>query len=108
MTPEEYRAVAYRLGHHFAQKRLRAGKGPDSVRLAMQRAQEHLLVLRAYSADLDRMMRRGVEDALAGKLIDRRYATLGSPRSGACLSILARMLRTRRRAVAGDSDCCQG
>jgi hypothetical protein len=82
MTQEEYRAVAYRLGHHFAQKLLRAGRGPDSVRLAMQRAQEHLLTLRAYSADLDQMKRRGVEDALAGKPMDSRYVTPGSLRGG--------------------------
>jgi hypothetical protein len=92
MTPEEFHMVAYRLGHDFAQKQLRAGMGPDSVRLAMQRAQEHLQVLRAYSADLEQMMRRGVEDALAGKPIDRRDARLGSSRRGAGQSILARML----------------
>ena len=98
MTPQEYRTVAYRLGHHFAQKQLREGKGPDSVRLAMQRAQEHLQVLRAYSADLDQMMRRGVEDVLAGKPIDRRDATSGSPRSGAGRSILARILLLQLRS----------
>ena len=48
MTQKEYRAVAYRLGHRFARKLLDKGKRPDSVRLAMQRAQEHLLALRAY------------------------------------------------------------
>ena len=77
MTPDESRAVAYRLGHHFAEKLLGAGKSPDTVRAAMERAQERLLELRAYSADLDRMKRLGVEDALAGKPIDRRYAAPG-------------------------------
>jgi hypothetical protein len=83
MTQEQYRAVAYRLGHHFAQKLLRAGKDHESVRLAMQDAQERLKALRAYSADLDAMKRLGVEDALAGKPIDRRYATSEDPRGGA-------------------------
>jgi hypothetical protein len=81
MTQEEYRAVTYRLGHHFARELLGKGELPDSVRLAMQRAQEHLLALRAYSPELDEMTRRGVEDALAGKPIDPRYATPGAPRS---------------------------
>jgi hypothetical protein len=83
MTDEEYLAVAYRLGHHFAQKLLRQGKDDDSIRLAMQDAQERLKALRAYSADLDAMTRRGVEDALAGKPIDRRYEAPGEPRGGA-------------------------
>ena len=75
MTQEEYCAVAYRLGHDYARKRLGAGNGPDSVRLAMQSAQEHLQELKAYSVGLDAMMCLGVEDALAGKPMDRRYAT---------------------------------
>ena len=108
MTPAEYRAVAHRLAHHFARERLRAGEDPDSVRLAMRGALEHLRVLRADSADLDQTMRRGVEDALAGKPIDRLHAAPGSPRNGAHLSTLARMLWARCRAVAGDSDCCRG
>jgi hypothetical protein len=82
MTDEEYLAAAYRVGHHFAQKLLREGKDDDSIRLAMQDAQQHLKALRAYSADLDAMKRLGVEDALAGKPIDRRYAT-EEPRGGA-------------------------
>jgi hypothetical protein len=65
MKPDEYRAEAYRLGHRFARGLLGAGKAPDTVRLAMDRAQERLLELRAYSADLEAMMRRGVEDVLA-------------------------------------------
>jgi hypothetical protein len=83
MTPDECRAEAYRIGHQFAQKRLGAGAAPATIRVAMERAQEHLLELRAYSADLDRMKRLGVEDALAGKPLDRRYAAPGPPRSGA-------------------------
>jgi hypothetical protein len=82
MSPDEYRAVAYRLGHHFARNMLGAGKAPDAVRVAMERAQEHLLALGAYSDELDRMKRLGVEDALAGKPIDRRYAKPGPPRGG--------------------------
>ena len=82
MTQKESRAVAYRLGYHFARKLLGGGKRPDSVRLAMERAQEHLLELRAYSPELDEMKRSGVEDALAGKPIDPRYATPGAPRGG--------------------------
>ena len=82
MTQEEYCAVAYRMGHHFAQKQLRAGKGPDSIRLSMECAQDHLKALRAYSEALDQMQRRGVEDALAGKPMDRRYATSKLPRGG--------------------------
>jgi hypothetical protein len=77
MTQDEYRAVAYRLGHDFARKLLRAGKDPDSVRLAMYRAQEHLRALKVYSPALDEMKRRGVEDALAGKPMDRHYAAPG-------------------------------
>ena len=82
MTQKEYCAVAYRLGHRFARKLLGDGQRPDFVRLAMQRAQEHLLALRAYSPELDEMMRSGVEDALAGKPIDPRYARPGAPRGG--------------------------
>jgi hypothetical protein len=74
MSPEEYRAEAYRLGHRFARGRLGAGAAPDTVRLALERAQEVLLGLRAYSADLEEMMRRGVEDVLAGRPMDRRSA----------------------------------
>ena len=102
MTPAEYRAVAHRLAHNFARKRLRAGEDPDSVRLAMRRALEHLRALRADSADLDQTMRRGVEDALAGKPIDRLRAAPGSTRSGARLSTPARMLWARCRAVAAE------
>ena len=80
MTQKEYCAVAYRLGHHFARKLLGDGKRPDFVRLAMQRAQEHLLTLRVYSPELDDLMGSGVEDALAGKPIDPRYARPGAPR----------------------------
>ena len=74
--------MAYRLGHHFARKLLGDGERPDFVRLAMQRAQEHLLTLRAYSPELDDLMQSGVEDALAGKPIDPRYARPGAPRGG--------------------------
>ena len=80
MTQDEYCGVAYRLGHRFARKLLGDGKCPDFVRLAMQRAQEHLLTLRAYSPELDDLMGSGVEDALAGKPIDPRYARPGAPR----------------------------
>ena len=80
MTQKEYRAVAYRVGHRFTRKLLDKGRRPDSARLAMQRAQEHLLALRAYSPELDDMKRSGVEDALAGKPIDPRYARPGAPR----------------------------
>ena len=80
MTQEEFRAVAYRLEHRFASKLLSRGRRPDSIRLAMERAQEHLLALRAYSPELDAMKRSGVEDALAGKPIDPRYARPGAPR----------------------------
>jgi len=59
MTQDEYCGVAYRLGHRFARKLLGDGKCPDFVRLAMQRAQEHLLALRAYSPELDDMKRSG-------------------------------------------------
>jgi hypothetical protein len=65
MKSDEYRAEAYRLGHRFARGLLGAGKAPHTVRLALDRAQERLLELRAYSADLEAMMRRGVEDVLA-------------------------------------------
>jgi len=82
MTPDECRAVAYRLEHHFAEKMLGAGKTPDTVRAAMERAQVHLPELRAYSADLDRMKRLGVEDALAGKPMDRRFAAPGPRGAG--------------------------
>ena len=82
MTQDEYCGVAYRLGHGFARKLLGDGKRPNSVRLAMQRAQEHLLTLRAYSPELDDLMQSGVEDALTGKPIDPRYATPGAPRGG--------------------------
>jgi hypothetical protein len=74
MRPEEYRAEAYRLGHRFARGRLGAGEAPDTVRVALDRAQEVLLGLRAYSADLEEMMRLGVEDVLAGRPMDRRHA----------------------------------
>jgi hypothetical protein len=74
MSPEEYRAEAYRLGQRFARRRLGAGAAPDTVRLALDRAQEVLLGLGAYSADLEEMMRRGVEDVLAGRPMDRRHA----------------------------------
>jgi hypothetical protein len=79
MTQQEYRAVAYGMGHHFAQKQLRTGKDPDSVRLAMKGVQEHLKARRAYSAHLAEMMWLGVEDALAGKPLDRRSITPGVP-----------------------------
>jgi hypothetical protein len=102
MTPAEYRAVAYRTGYHFARERLRAGEDPDSVRLALRRGLEHLRALRAHSADLGGMMRRGVEDSLAGKPIDRLHALPGSARCGARLPALARMLWARCRAVAWD------
>jgi hypothetical protein len=82
MTQEEFRAVAYRLGHRFARKLLSRGRRPDSIRLAMERAQEHLLALRAYSPELDAMKRSGVDEALAGKPIDPRYARPGAPHAG--------------------------
>jgi hypothetical protein len=78
MTDDEYLAVAYRLGHDFARRQLRAGKGPDSIRLAMEDAQKRLRALRAHSEVLDAMKRRGVEDVLAGKPIDRRYRMPGT------------------------------
>jgi hypothetical protein len=83
MNHDEFRAVAYRLGHHFAERLLRAGKDHEAIRLAMRDAQERLKSLRAYSATLDAMKRLGVEDALAGKPIDRRYAAPGESRGGA-------------------------
>jgi hypothetical protein len=55
MTQDEYRAQAYRLGHRFVRKLLGLGKTPDTIRRAIDRAQEHLLTLGAYSAELDRM-----------------------------------------------------
>lgn len=64
MRPEEYRAEAYRLGHRFARGLLGTGKGPETVHMAIDRAQERLLELRAYSVDLEAMMRRGAEDVL--------------------------------------------
>jgi hypothetical protein len=70
MRTQEYRAESYRLGHRFARRMLGAGMDPDSVRRAMDRAQEHLLELRAFSVDMDEMMRRGVEDVLAGRPMD--------------------------------------
>jgi hypothetical protein len=73
MTGEEQLAVAYCLGHNFARKQLKAGKDPDSIRAAIDCAQDHLKALSAYSEAIDAMKRRGVEDALAGKPIDRRY-----------------------------------
>jgi hypothetical protein len=83
MTQQEYRAEAYRMGHHFARRQLRAGKDPDSVRLAMEGAQEHLKARKAFPAGLGEMMRLGVEDALAAKPMDRRYITPGAARGGA-------------------------
>jgi hypothetical protein len=82
MTQDEYRAQAYRLGHHFVRKLLGLGKAPGTIRRDIDRAQEHLLTLGAYSAELDRMKRLGAEDALAGKAMDGRYAAPGSPRGG--------------------------
>jgi hypothetical protein len=78
MTDAEQLAVAYCLGHDYARKQLEAGKDADSIRLAINHAQEHLMALRAYSQPIDEMKRRGVEDALAGKPIDRRYGTPGT------------------------------
>jgi hypothetical protein len=74
MTDEVYCAEAYRIGYDFARRLLAAGKDSHSVRRARERAQERLRSLRAHSACLDHMKRRGVEDALAGKPSDRRYA----------------------------------
>jgi hypothetical protein len=67
MRPQEYRAESYHLGHRFAMRLLGAGMDPGSVRRAMDRAQERLRELRAYSADMDEMIRRGIEDVLAGR-----------------------------------------
>jgi hypothetical protein len=78
MRDQEQLTVAYCLGHDYARKQLEAGKDADSIRLAMGHAQEHLMALRAYSPALDEMKRRGVEDALAGKPIDRRYDRPGT------------------------------
>ena len=72
MDPEEYRAEAYRLGHRFARRLLDAGQAPDAIRRTLDRAQEHLLELQAYSADLAAMIRLGAEDVLAGRPGDRR------------------------------------
>jgi hypothetical protein len=87
MGSTSYCAVAYHLGHDYARKQLRAGNGPDSVRLAMQSAQEHLRELKAYSVGLDAMMRLGVEDALAGKPMDRRYAKVAARRGRGAVRI---------------------
>jgi hypothetical protein len=73
MKPEEYRAEAYRVGHQFARGLLGIGKDPETIRVAMDRAQERLRELRAYSADLEAMMRGGVEEALVAWLAGRAH-----------------------------------